>query len=409
MSSKSITYDAIGNPLTYNGWTYTWQNGRQLASMSKTGTSVSCKYNDGGIRTQKTVNGVATNYYTDGANVIYETKGSDTFYYTYDEGGNLISFNLNGVEYYYVRNGQNDIIGLLDNTGAKVANYVYDTWGKLISIKDAAGNIKTTDTTFIGYKNPYRYRGYRYDSETGLYSLSTRYYDPVIGRFINADDTDILDGGNDHMLENNLFAYCFNNPVNMTDEDGQWPSWATKVLIGAGSIVLGAAITVATGGAGAAFIPALVAGTQAALASAAIGAAVGAGTSAVSHRVSTGSWKGAGKSALNGAVNGAADGFMVGGIMAGGSQAISGGFKLAAKSTVNAGKKVSGIKLTKNIKILSPDKLYHNTNGGTLLKIGKSFRVDVNSQTLLHMHFPGTSAHFLIGTIGAGIYGGLRR
>ncbi|MGI6745877.1 MAG: RHS repeat-associated core domain-containing protein [Acutalibacteraceae bacterium] len=245
--------------------------------------------------------------------------------------------------------------------------------------------------------------------ETGFYYLQSRYYDPEIGRFINADDADILDGGNDHMLENNLFAYCFNNPVNMTDEDGQWPSWATKVLIGAGAIVLGAAITVATGGAGTAFIPALVAGTQAALTSAAIGAAVGAGASVVSNRISTGSWKGSGKAALNGAVNGAVDGFMTGGIMAGASQAISGGFKVAAKATVNAGKKVSGIKLTKNIKALSPDKLYHNTNGGTLLKIGKSFRVDVNSQTLLHMRFPGTSAHFPIGTIGAGIYGGLRR
>ena len=102
---------------------------------------------------------------------------------------------------------------------------------------------------------------------------------------------------------------------------------------------------------------------------------------------------------------------MTGGIMAGASQAISGGFKMVAKATVNAGKKVSGIRLTKNIKVLSPDKLYHNTNGGTLLKIGKSLRVDVNSQTLLHMHFPGafSSTHFPIGIIGAGIYGGLKR
>ena len=230
-------------------------------------------------------------------------------------------------------------------------------------------------------------------------------------RFINADDTDIIDGGNDHILENNLFAYCFNNPVNMVDEDGTWPSWATKVLIGAGAIVLGAAITAVTGGAGAAFIPALVAGTQAALASAAIGSVVGAGTSVISNRISTGSWKGSGKAALNGAINGAADGFMTGGIMAGASQAISGGFKVAAKASVKAGKKVSGIKISKNVKALSPDKLYHNTNGGTLIKIGKSFRVDVNSQSLLHMHFPGrfSSTHFPIGIIGSGIYGGLRR
>lgn len=98
--------------------------------------------------------------------------------------------------------------------------------------------------------------------------------------------------------------------------------------------------------------------------------------------------------------------------MAGGSQVVSSGFKVAAKVSVTAGKPVSsGIKIGKNVKVLSPDKLYHNTNGGTLLKIGKTFRLDVNSSTMFHAHFPGpfASTHFPIGTIGAGIYGGLRR
>ena len=196
--------------------------------MNKTGTSITYKYNDGGIRTQKTVNGVAANYYTDGANVIYETKGSDTFYYTYDAGGNLISFNLNGAEYYYVRNGQNDIIGLLDNTGAKVANYVYDSWGKLISITDANGNVKTTDITFVGYKNPYRYRGYRYDSETALYYLQSRYYDPVTCRFINADSQ--LNPGTG-LTGANLFAYCGNNPVGRIDPNGHYWDSASGLLM----------------------------------------------------------------------------------------------------------------------------------------------------------------------------------
>jgi len=405
---KDITYDNIGNPTKYNGWAFTWEQGRQLSGMSKTGMDVSFKYNDSGIRTQKTVNGVTTNYYLDGDKVTYEDNGTDKIYYTYDSTGSLVSMNLNGAEYYYIRNAQGDIIGLFDKSGTTVASYTYDSWGKLISIKDSSGADITNSTDSVGHKNQYRYRGYRYDTETGLYYLQSRYYNPEWGRFINCDD----DGGEmGTLLSHNMFLYCFNNPVNMTDEDGQWPSWATKVLIGVGAIVLGAVITVATGGAGAAFIPALVVGTQAALTSATIGAAVGAGASAVSHRVSTGSWKGSRKAALNGAVNGAADGFMTGGIMAGASQAISGGFKMVAKATVNAGKKVSGIRLTKNIKVLSPDKLYHNTNGGTLLKIGKSLRVDVNSQTLLHMHFPGafSSTHFPIGIIGAGIYGGLKR
>ncbi len=243
-----------------------------------------------------------------------------------------------------------------------------------------------------------------------MFYVGSRYYDPQIGRFINADDTDILDGGNDHMLENNLFAYCFNNPVNMTDDGGYWPSWATKVLIGAGAIVLGAAIIAATGGAGAAFIPALVAGTQAALTSAAIGAAVGAGASTVSHRVSTGSWKGAGKAALTGAINGAADGFMTGGIMAGASQALSGGFKVAANLGVKTGRN-GGIQLAKNVKVLSPNNVNFREAGGTLLKLGtkaSNIRFDVGAKSLFHMNAQfGTNIHVPIGTIGSGLYGGI--
>lgn len=136
-------------------------------------------------------------------------------------------------------------------------------------------------------------------------------------RFINEDDPEIIDGGNDHILENNLFAYCFNNPVNMTDDTGHWPKWATNLVkfgIGALAIGIGVAATVATSGAA---VPVLVASLKIAVTSAAIGAAIGAGTNAVSHRISTGSWDGAGKAVLSGAVDGAADGFMWGGISAG--------------------------------------------------------------------------------------------
>ena len=149
-----------------------------------------------------------------------------------------------------------------------------------------------TSAEYITNLNPFRYRGYYFDSDTGLYYISSRYYDPEVGRWINADDPEIIDGGNDHILENNLFAYCFNNPINMTDDTGHWPKWATnlvKVGIGALAIGIGVAATVVTGGAAA---PVLVASLKIAVTSAAVGAAVGAGTSAVNHRISTGSWSG---------------------------------------------------------------------------------------------------------------------
>ena len=101
-------------------------------------------------------------------------------------------------------------------TGNLVAKYTYDSWGKLVSIKDSNDVDKTTDENFIGYVNPIRYRGYYYDSETGLYYLNARYYDPEVGRFINADGT--LDGGF------NLFEYCLNNPIKISDLDGKVPT-----------------------------------------------------------------------------------------------------------------------------------------------------------------------------------------
>ena len=225
-------------------------------------------------------------------------------------------------EYLLPTSTHSCVLGLIDSTAAAVVEYRYDAWGKLLAI---TGSMADT----LGKYNPFRYRGYIYDDETGFYYVSSRYYDPEIGRWINADIPETLTADFENFAQYNLFAYCFNNPVNLSDETGTWPSWATKLAIGVGAIVVGAAVvaaTAATGGAAAAFVGAAVAGLKAAAVSGAIGAAVGAGNSAVSHRVSTGSWNGAGKAAIDGAVDGFASGFMTGGIMAGGSQILSSGF-----------------------------------------------------------------------------------
>jgi YD repeat-containing protein len=166
-NGQLITYDQIGNPLTYNGNTYTWQNGRQLGALTNqtNNLNISYKYNDSGIRTEKTVNGIATKYYLEGNNVIYEKTGTDTTYYNYDDSGNIIGLNRNGTQYYYIKNLQGDIIGILDDNLQQIVYYTYDSWGSIISIKDNQGN-EITDPTNIGLINSYRYRSYRYDQET---------------------------------------------------------------------------------------------------------------------------------------------------------------------------------------------------------------------------------------------------
>ena len=173
-----------------------------------------------------------------------ETTGDVQTDYYYDESGNVFGFKRGDSEYYYIRNGQGDIIGILDSSGTQIVSYVYDSWGKLVSISGSQAET-------IGEANPFRYRGYYYDTESGLYYLNSRYYDPEVGRFLNADGEIANIGG--EVSGYNLFSYCFNNPVNMSDFIGQWPNWG-KLFSGAslmatGIIALAAVATVITGGA----------------------------------------------------------------------------------------------------------------------------------------------------------------
>ncbi len=120
--------------------------------------------------------------------------------------------------YYYIKNLQEDIIGIKDANFNLVATYKYDSWGKILSIKDSNG-IEITDTKHIAHINPFRYRGYYYDEETGLYYLKSRYYNPVWGRFLNADS---YAGVNNSILGYNLYIYSNNNPINYSDDTGQF-------------------------------------------------------------------------------------------------------------------------------------------------------------------------------------------
>ena len=113
--------------------------------------------------------------------LLPNTAWQETFWYHYDSGANLVSIVIGGKNYFYVRNLQNDVIALVDEDGNEVVHYTYDSWGKILSI---TGSLKDT----VGQQNPFRYRGYFYDSETGTYYLKSRYYDPELRRFIRSDN-----------------------------------------------------------------------------------------------------------------------------------------------------------------------------------------------------------------------------
>ncbi len=217
---QKITYDGIGNPLTYrDGMSMTWQNGRQLATLNRTGTTISYQYNGEGIRTGKTVNEVETKYYLDDAGTILaEEKGGVMVRYLFDENGTRIGLILNGNSYFYDFNVQGDVVVLRDAVGTVVVRYVYDAWGKLVAVTDATGT-EITESTHVGHMNSFRYRGYYYDAETGFYYLQSRYYDAEVGRFVNADGYTSTGQG---LLGNNMFAYCGNNPINREDPSGRF-------------------------------------------------------------------------------------------------------------------------------------------------------------------------------------------
>ena len=210
IGGKTITYDAIGNPLTYDGWTFTWKAGRMLASMVKSGTNAQFTYDHNGLRIKKVVNGVTTNYTLNGKNVVHMTQGSHDLHFFYDAQGKPGMVTYNDVDYFYVYNLQGDVVALIDADGTQVVEYVYNAWGNPIS---KTGSLAAT----IGTLNPFRYRGYVYDEETGLYYLRSRYYNPVWKRFINAD---VSLGNADELFAHNVYAYCINSPLVLTDQDG---------------------------------------------------------------------------------------------------------------------------------------------------------------------------------------------
>ena len=284
-------YDAIGNPTTYNGYTLEW-NGRKLMEMSmNVGQFLyTFAYNADGIRTAKT-NGSTIHHYTlNGSQIVTETwttkssSGAETpnhfLVYLYDENGAPVGLQYRNKTYgtytfdtyYFEKNLQGDIIAIYTENGTKIGSYTYDAWGNCTVSTESGAT--TSQKRIVRTLNPFRYRGYYYDTDTGLYYLQSRYYVPQWGRFLNADGYVSTGTG---LLGYNMYAYCDNNPVMYMDLTGRsWESFWDDVKF-VGEVLLGTAVATAciglavlsiagsigltgiSGGAGAVSIPAAVA------------------------------------------------------------------------------------------------------------------------------------------------------
>ena len=233
--AHTITYDAAGNPLVYyNGYTkdhhMTWTEGRRLKTYYYNGKTYAYEYNADGLRTKKTnPDGTYIEYLiADGrylGEIHYTASNVIDLYirYNYDESGSVIGISLWDEQtstawdtYYFVKNLQGDVLRIYRGSDSvHVATYDYDSWGNVTAL----GSVSYDGRTLCEL-NPFRYRGYYFDNESYFYYLQSRYYDPAIGRFINAD---VLASTGQGIIGCNMYAYCLNNPVNLVDHLGNRP------------------------------------------------------------------------------------------------------------------------------------------------------------------------------------------
>ena len=245
----TISYDVSGNPKNWkNVSSLSWM-GNRLTSISIDGLKeeLALHYNADGIRIGKTYwdsNGtpIYYSYVLDGKRIISETvTGAEnyTLYYLYGADGSVEGFIYGNAYYYFQKNLQGDIIRICNCLGETVTEYAYDAWGIITSI---TGSMAST----IGRMNPFRYRGYYYDTETGWYYLNARYYDPNVGRFLSPDPNVCVGKFDENagLIGYNVYVYCANNPIKNIDPTGEFLI-STAVLIGVG---IGALIGGVSGG-----------------------------------------------------------------------------------------------------------------------------------------------------------------
>ncbi len=239
-NGTAITYDGIGNPLNWRNSTRIVWYGRQMSLFTHdNGLLTNYSYNSDGIRTGKQFVGVNGNitgmvkYTLDGNTIVAENRNGTNIYYTYDDKGSIMGMIYGGENYIFSKNLQGDVIGIYNVDGQLVAKYQYNAFGEITAITDASGNDVSTNASHIANINPFRYRSYYYDTETGFYYLQSRYYDPVVCRMLSCDALEVIAATPTDFTDKNLFAYCDNNPVMRKDDGGDFWHIIAGAVVGA--------------------------------------------------------------------------------------------------------------------------------------------------------------------------------
>ena len=405
----TVTYDSNGNPLEYYNYDVEFENGKLISLKENNQIKLRFTYDSNGKRTKKEIYNEETNTY-DSVEYIYvgelligEKQDNQMIEYIYDEQ-DLVGFQITTGSvtetYYYVKNRQKDITKFIDETGKEVVSYIYDAYGNIVSTK---GSKRDT----IGKINPYRYRGYYYDIETGLFMMGHRYYSPELCRFIQPDDIEYLDPSSINGL--NLYCYCMNNPIMYADPSGHMPEWLSTTLkiIGGVAIIAGCVVgSIFTGGA-----------LSVVLAGAAIGATAGGIGAGISTAVSGGDIHDFANAFLMSTATGAISGAVAASPLGVGAQiginAALGAANYAGTQLLSGGNiTLGGLIVNAGIGALcgwigQSGWMQGQTTSAFVVFAGKNALKHVvgmvGTETLLRMTLPA----FLLGGVGGGIYGRL--
>ena len=198
------------NPKSFKDKEFTFE-GRRLVRYKDSGNDFTYKYNDQGLRIEKkSAAGATTKFVYEGTKLICEIAPSYRLDFLYDENDELYGFIKDGsIKYFYVRDFLQNITGIIDINGKFVVKYNCSAYGNVSVIQDTNG---------LAAINPFLYKGYYFDKESGMFYCHTRYYVPEWCRWLNADNIAYIRPDNAQQM--NLFAYCGNNPVSFSDPEG---------------------------------------------------------------------------------------------------------------------------------------------------------------------------------------------